>query len=360
MKRNVLITICIALTVLLALSLVACTDGFSVTTYELAVEPAVEGVPLDAELTDEYVATLIKRVYLAWNDDSTTRVSLEDCKVTYKKVDNDTKLEIKIKFGKKSCSFTLPFVEPSPEPEEEASLHLAQTKMFFDDMTEADIKAAIEVYLCLPGEDEGILIESPAYEIRSVRLSDDRKSLIVKIHLSIDFIEHYEIDGEQDFLLYYNPELLIEGEELLQPGMDKDDVMSVLKLYIEDANGNKTYLDYICTLDYNDDCVDITIYAADDRYGFTFSGFNNSIYYKVEARFDKSQWKAGMTDEEIIAALYFEELSNEGEWLPYEPDPSVVITIEREDFSTVNVFFDGEEVSCYVLVGWDWSTNMFD
>ena len=170
MKRKILlISSIIALVIVLSVALSACTGGlFTFNSYKLVAEASVESVPSNANFDDaEYIKSLIGKVYLDWDDDSTTKVNLSDCEISHK-VKND-KLEIKIKFGKKSCELKLDIVEPSDNPADEnpPTIGTFQKAMIVEGMTDEQIKAAIDVFVIVPDQDDAVPIASDGYEIRS-------------------------------------------------------------------------------------------------------------------------------------------------------------------------------------------------
>ena len=343
MKRKILlISSIIALVIVLSVALSACTGGlFTFNSYKLVAEASVESVPSNANFDDaEYIKSLIGKVYLDWDDDSTTKVNLSDCEISHK-VKND-KLEIKIKFGKKSCELKLDIVEPSDNPADEnpPTIGTFQKAMIVEGMTDEQIKAAIDVFVIVPDQDDAVPIASDGYEIRS------RKTLPYHDEFTLVlYVEEYDIESDElEFEYYLNPQLILENEEDLRYGMTESEVESVLKVYVVEG----VYLDFECEITVDEEYDALLKITTKDN-GHIYTSFVRE-YSDLLIEFDKAQYKEDITDEEIIAALTASRLNDEGELAPFEL--SGTITLCHVENNRVLVYMDGDYIGSPVsLVG---------
>ncbi len=315
-KSSIFILSAIIMIFALTTLLTAC-DGnvninlFGTSKYTVEIESSVESVPNYTEITEEYVQSIIS-VQLKWNDGSTTKVSFDDCKLTFKVNDDKTKLDIKVKFGKKSDKLTLDIVEQE-RPYEKYGV-VSQEKMVLEGATNAQIMAAIAVYVNVSDDEDPILIDADGYTIIERTETEDHMSTSFKV-----FVEEYMlmIDGVE--INYgYNPALLFEGETNIEKDMTAQEVQNVLKVYIQGVNNEKIYLDYTCTITFNEEENNTTVTVYTEGNGFTDYNFSNAKYPGAVVDFDESRWQKDMTDEEIIDRLIVSYLNREYDLVPLE------------------------------------------
>lgn len=347
-KRSVYILIIAILTLVLGICFTACTGGMggiSSFSYSLEITPKVQSVPTDADIDEDYIKEIIS-VSIKYKDGHTTHVNFEDCTITYSVNKAGDKLEIKVKFGKKSAKITLDIADV--EEQDACSLYVFQDAKIEDGMTDAEIKAALIVRVGCEGWEDDVILTADQYDMKMEKSADGKRATItVTTHDNDGLTESVEVE------FGFNPALTFEGVENLYPGVTAEEAKELLDLYLESGGADAPVLldkaDYTISVTV-DEYNNTIIYAYTKDYGFATTSFTNEKYVAVIVKFDESKWKDNMTNDEIIAALSFSQFDGEEE-VPFEITGT--LTLERIGGGMVQVLMDGEKVGAPVFVNCD-------
>ena len=364
MKKSRIFILCAIIAIFALATLLTACDGnvniFGTSKYTVEVESSVKGIPNNIEITEEYVKSIIS-VYLKWNDGSTTPVSFDDCELTFDKNLLGKKLNIKVKFDRKTGKISIPIVDPSEleEDEEEPTVTTSIYGMVTPDMADDDDKFKSVLIVCVnfptdSDESEGIELSADEYEIVQSNVSEDGKELEFRIYATE--YDVYTAEGEA-FSFYENTRLEHTGEDALERGMTKAEMTEAVKqnvkLYFVNDDGTKQEIQQ----DTPDVTVDeagatITLKADEfETYGYTEFFFPYSKYAGMLIEFDWGKWKKNMTENDIIAGLYV-----------YGQDDFVfnyTTEVEFLEYGFVRITMDGEVLCDMLYIAYDADENPF-
>ncbi|MBQ9276312.1 MAG: hypothetical protein IJ226_01805, partial [Clostridia bacterium] len=221
MKKSRIFILGVIIAVFALTALLTACDGnvnvFGTSKYTVEVETQVKGIPNNIEITEEYVKSIIS-VHLKWNDGATTPVGFDNCELSFDKNFLGTKLNVKVKFDKKTGKLSIPIVEPSElveEEEEEPTITTSIYGMATPDMAENTdkFKSVLEVYVNFPTDEEEmerVKLSADEYEVIMSQISEDGKELEYRLYATEYDI--YSNDGEA-YTLYDNTRLEYTGED---------------------------------------------------------------------------------------------------------------------------------------------------
>ena len=366
MKKNRIFVVCALIVIFALASVLTACDGqaninvFGTSKYTVEIKASVQGVPNNIEITEEYVKSIIS-VHLKWNDGTTTPVSFDDCELTFDKNFLGTKLNIKVKFGKKTGKLSLPFVEPSEaEPEDkyvDVVFEGIVTPDFAEDQSKFKNVVRVEIVTPASGDNERDTRTSVAkdeYEFLKYEVSQDGKELEYVVYVPELELSSYE---NATVRFYENSRLMIEGEDAIERGMTEEEVRAALsehvKLYLMQRDETKQEIAYTADVKVVDgDGAYVTFKAVEyETYGFMEWYCSYKKYAGISVGFNFGLWKQNMTDEEIIAGLIVYD-DNEFSF-------NDTTTIERLEGGMISVSMDGEEICDFLYVAYDASENPF-